>query len=75
MHAFRWDEDDEDGDFHEDEAHQIQDEQAAHTSHVAGMVYARGIMELSGVVASKRQRFREASTEWHQFLGFDPTPV
>ena len=74
-HAFRWDEDDEDGDFHEDEAYQIQDEQAAHTSHVAGMVYARGIMELSGVVASKRQRFREASTEWHQFLGFDPTPV
>ena len=39
-------------------------------SQVAGMVYARGIMELSGVVASKRQRFRKASIEWHRFLGF-----
>ena len=70
-HAFRPDEDDEDGDFHEDKADEIQDEQAGHTSHVAGMVYARGIMELSGVVASKRQRFREASIEWHRFLGFN----
>ncbi|KAK3179477.1 hypothetical protein OEA41_009763 [Lepraria neglecta] len=69
-HIFQRDEDDEDGDFPEDPASAIQDEQAAYTSHIAGMVYARGITELSGVVASRRQRFRAASVEWHQFLGF-----
>jgi hypothetical protein len=37
------------------------DEQAGHTSHVAGMVYARGIMERDGEVASKRERFRRSS--------------
>ncbi|KAL8991690.1 MAG: hypothetical protein Q9169_007742, partial [Polycauliona sp. 2 TL-2023] len=68
--AFRMDEDDEDGDWNEDDDHQIADEQAGHTSHVAGMIYARGIMERSGEVASKRQRFREASESWHEFLGF-----
>jgi hypothetical protein len=36
----------------------IADEQAGHTSHVAGLVYARGIMEQAGAVADKRQQFR-----------------
>ena len=58
--AFRMDEDDEDGEWNEDDSNQIADEQAGHTSHVAGMIYARGIMERSGEVASKRERFREA---------------
>ena len=48
--------------------------QTAHTSYVTGMVYARGIMERDGEVASKRQRFRECSVTWHRFLGFTPTP-
>jgi hypothetical protein len=48
--------------------------QTAHTSYVAGMVYARGIMERDGEVASKRQRFRECSVTWYRFLGFIPTP-
>jgi hypothetical protein len=48
----------------------ISDEQAGHGSHVAGMVYARGIMEMAGVVMSKRRQFRTSSTDWHQFLGF-----
>lgn len=48
----------------------IADEQSGHTSHVAGMVYARGIMEQAGVVADRRQLFRESSTDWHRFLGF-----
>jgi hypothetical protein len=48
----------------------IADEQAGHTSHVAGLVYARGIMEQAGAVANKRQQFRASSTDWHRFLGF-----
>nr|GEZ17793.1 RecQ helicase L2 [Tanacetum cinerariifolium] len=46
------------------------DLQAGHTAHIAGMVYARGIMELAGVVADRRQQFRASSTDWHRFLGF-----
>jgi hypothetical protein len=48
----------------------IADEQAGHTSHVAGLVYARGIMEQAGAVADKRQQFRASSTDWHRFSGF-----
>jgi superfamily II DNA helicase RecQ len=44
--------------------------QAGHTVHVAGMIYARGIMEQAGVVADRRQQFRTSSTDWHRFLGF-----
>src|SRR6186713_1535079 len=66
---FRMDEDDEDGE-NEDEWSHI-DEQAGHTAHIAGMIYARGIMEMDGVVASKRQKFRESSEAWHSFLGFE----
>lgn len=29
-------------------------------------------MEMSGVVASMRERFYHASREWHRFLGLDP---
>lgn len=47
----------------------ILDQQAGHNSHVAGMVYARGIMERVGEVASKRAWFRRASTAWHEWLG------
>lgn len=65
--AFSQDNDDEDG-VNEDEA--IMDQQAGHSSHIAGMVYARGIMERDGEVASKRQLFQVSSTAWHQFLGF-----
>lgn len=54
----------------ENAAARIADEQAGHTSHVAGMVYARGIMEQAGVVAERRQQFRSSSTDWHRFLGF-----
>ena len=74
-HAFRLDDDDEDGDFQEENKDEIHDEQAAHTSHIAGMIYARGINELDGVVASRRERFREASVEWHRFLELDHSSV
>jgi len=49
---------------------EIADNQAAHGSHIAGMIYARNIMEQSGVVASKRDQFRALSEDWHRFLGF-----
>lgn len=68
-HVFRPNENDEEG--IAEEAEEIHDAQAAHTSHVAGQVYARGIMEMEGVVASRRQRFRATSVAWHRFLGFE----
>jgi superfamily II DNA helicase RecQ len=71
--AFQRDEEDEDGDGDEDQ-NAIVDEQAGHTSHVAGIIYARGIMERSGEVYNKRRRFREASEMWHAFLGFGHVP-
>ncbi|GME30610.1 conserved hypothetical protein, partial [Neofusicoccum parvum] len=48
----------------------IADAQAGHTSHTAGLIYARGMMEQAGVVAEKRLLFRASSTDWHRFLGF-----
>lgn len=51
----------------------IADAQAGHTSHVAGIVYARGIMEQPGWVAERREKFRACSVDWHRFLGFDST--
>lgn len=48
----------------------IADIQAGHTSHIAGMIYARGVMEQAGVVQTKQQRFRKSSIDWHRFLGF-----
>jgi hypothetical protein len=44
--------------------------QAGHTVHVAGIIYARGIMEQAGAVADRRQQFWTLSTDWHRFLGF-----
>jgi hypothetical protein len=47
------------------------DHQTAHTSIVAGNVYARLLEEAPGHVASARQQYRVVSTEWHTFLGFN----
>jgi superfamily II DNA helicase RecQ len=44
--------------------------QAGHTVHIAGIIYARGIIEQAGAVADRRQQFRTSSTDWHRFLGF-----
>jgi superfamily II DNA helicase RecQ len=49
---------------------EVADLQSGHTSHIAGMIYARGMMEGSGVVAEMRQLFRASSVDWHRFLGF-----
>jgi hypothetical protein len=48
----------------------IADLQAAHSSHVAGMVYARQITEQAGTTSHRRAMFRQSSVEWHEFLGF-----
>lgn len=68
-HAFDYDEEDEDSDrdVDEDNPEEIHDIQAGHTSWIAGNIYSRGIMEMSGVIASMRERFDHASLEWHQF--------
>ncbi|KAL8685459.1 MAG: hypothetical protein Q9218_007746, partial [Villophora microphyllina] len=55
----------------EAEEDEMDDMQAGHGTHVAGIVYARGIAEQSGVVASKREGFRRVSENWHEFLGFE----
>ncbi|RHZ43028.1 uncharacterized protein CDV56_100316 [Aspergillus thermomutatus] len=48
----------------------IADLQAAHSLHVAGMVYGRSIHEQAGSTNHQREMFRLFSTNWHQFLGF-----
>lgn len=45
-------------------------EQTGHTALVAGNVYARGIEEAPGHVASARTEYRALSRAWHSFLGF-----
>ena len=62
-HAFDYDEDDKEGKFNEDHPEDIHDIQAGYSLLVAGNVYSRRIMEVSGVVASMRQRFYQASRE------------
>ncbi|KAF7139720.1 hypothetical protein CNMCM5793_007558 [Aspergillus hiratsukae] len=47
------------------------DEQASHSSWLAGTVYARGLQEAPGHVEARRQRYRAISREWHAFLGFE----
>jgi hypothetical protein len=46
------------------------DEQSAHGTLRAGLVYARGIEETPGHVASARAEYRALSREWHAFLDF-----
>ncbi|KAJ5609932.1 hypothetical protein N7510_006651 [Penicillium lagena] len=49
----------------------IADLQAAHSSHLAGMIYGREITEQAGTTAHRREMFRLSSTDWHRFLGFE----
>ena len=41
----------------------IADEQAGHTAHVAGLIYARGIIEQVRAVADRRQQFQASSMD------------
>ena len=67
---FKHDEEDWDDETQEDD---IEDMQTGHGTHVAGIVYARGIREQDEVVEGMRQKYRRASENWHRFLGF-PIP-
>ena len=58
-----WDEDNVDGD-------DPWDLQAGHGSHVAGMIYARELMEGDNSIISRREKFRRVSHAWHCWLGF-----
>lgn len=51
------------------------DLQAGHSSHVAGIVYARQLHEAPGTMAFRRTMFRNISQDWHHFLGFPRTDV
>jgi hypothetical protein len=46
------------------------DAQACHLADLAGSIYARGIEEALGHVASARAEYRQISREWHSWLGF-----
>jgi len=46
------------------------DAQACHLADLAGSVYARGIEEAPGHVASARAEYRQISRAWHSWLGF-----
>ena len=52
------------------EEDEVIDLQAGHGTHVAGMVYARGIEEASDTVMSMRGKFRRTSQQWQRFLRF-----
>jgi superfamily II DNA helicase RecQ len=53
-----------------DDVSDARDLQATHTSHVAGMIYAREMQQELGGTAIMREKFREVSREWHQFFDF-----
>jgi hypothetical protein len=62
--AFKVEEGDENEVWDEEQAGAlIADEQAGHTAHIAGLIYARGIMEQAGAVADKRQQFWALSSD------------
>jgi RecQ family ATP-dependent DNA helicase len=46
------------------------DLQSGHSSHIAGMIYARELMEGGNAVISRREQFRQVSMVWHRFLKF-----
>ncbi|KAJ2546020.1 hypothetical protein EV175_005751, partial [Coemansia sp. RSA 1933] len=49
---------------------EVADLQAAHGSHVAGMVYAREMQQGLSGTAKTREKFRDVSNKWHKLFGF-----
>ena len=60
----------EDFDEDNDEGDSPWDLQSGHGTRVAGMIYARLLSEGKFETKSQKERFRQVSQEWHQFLGF-----
>jgi hypothetical protein len=74
--AFQADEADENEEWQKENVlSDVADDQATHSPHIAGMIYARDSMEMSGATADRRRQFRAVSTDWHRFLGFESTRV
>jgi superfamily II DNA helicase RecQ len=74
--AFQVDEADENEEWRkENMLSDVADDQATHSPHIAGMIYARDSMEMSGATADRRRQFRAVSTDWHRFLGFESTRI
>ncbi|GKU10045.1 unnamed protein product, partial [Fusarium langsethiae] len=48
----------------------IQDLQAGHGSHIAGLLYARLFGQGEFGTMRSRDEFRKASMQWHRFFGF-----
>jgi hypothetical protein len=45
-------------------------DQASHTTWIAGAIYARGLEEAPGFIEARRSEYRIVSREWHNFIGF-----
>ncbi|KAG7406775.1 hypothetical protein Forpe1208_v014506 [Fusarium oxysporum f. sp. rapae] len=64
---------DDDGDGgwgYNDMVNSIQDLQAGHGSHIAGLIYARLFGQGEFGTMRSRDEFRKASMQWHRFFGF-----
>ena len=59
--------DDDHPDVNDDSPHDLQ---SGHTTHIAGMIYARELVENRDAVVGRREKFREVSEVWHRFLKF-----
>lgn len=59
----------------EGEADDPLDLQSTHTSNVAGNIYGQLMHEGSYQEAQLKRKFMEASTQWHELLGFHGRPV
>ena len=68
IHAFDYDENDEEDAFHADWPEEIHDLQAEHISWIADNIYFWDIMKMSEVVASMHEQFYHVSQKWHQWL-------
>ena len=68
--AFGEDDGHADDDDDDDDNNNIADLQAGHSTHVAGMIYARELQQGTLGTAAKRDGFRAVSRLWHRFLGF-----
>jgi hypothetical protein len=74
--AFQSDEDEENEEWQKENIiSAAADDQATHSPHIAGLIYARNSIEMSGTTADRRRQFRAVSTDWHRFLGFESTQV
>ena len=70
QNTFRRDENDKDENWNENDDDRIANEQVDHIFHVTKMIYAREIIKQDEVVQSKRDKYREFSKSWHEFLRF-----